>query len=162
MAGLMASIFPALKSPVAAATPPLQKVIDPLPIDSLPAGERRTAERLLASLIPSITGMRLSPIGGDASLVNISTGGILWKANVRLMPGTMVTITLHRTAGPLPVAGRVVHCMVADIDAEGVLWYHVGAAFSQAITLEDLPGAANAYPAPAPQPRKQQTVSNRW
>jgi hypothetical protein len=130
--------------------------------------ERRIAERRPAALVPSITGVRLSPSGGEASLVNISTTGVLLKANVRLMPATIVTVNMDGTFRPSSIAARVVRCSVTDIDAKGVLWYHVGAAFNQAIALDDAPIATDARSAPAPQPPPLESKipstmpKNRW
>jgi hypothetical protein len=147
------------------------EVREPQPAESVDP-ERRIAERRPAALVPSITGVRLSPSGGEASLVNISTTGVLLKANVRLMPGTIVTVNVDGPFRPASIAGRVVRCSVTDIDSKGVLWYHVGAVFNRPITLEDAPVATIAspapaqVPAPAPQPSELRIVytapKNRW
>jgi hypothetical protein len=159
----MAIKFPGLKNAKAVAPSP-QKVSDSSPVEFRHAEERRIAERHHASLLPSITGVRLSPSGGEASLVNISTTGVLLKANVRLMPGTIVTVNLDGTFQPASIAGRVVRCMVTDIDSKGVLCYHVGAAFNQEIAIDGLPVTTNAAPAPQPlETRTSATISkNRW
>ena len=161
----MPTVFPALKDAPAAARP-LHKVGDSRPAESRQTEERRITERRHASLVPSITGVRLSPYGGEAFLVNISTSGVLLKADVRMMPGTVVTINFEGTFRPSSIAGRVARCIVTDIDSRGVLWYHVGAVFNQAIPLEDMPVATNARPSPAPQPLQPRTFStvpkNRW
>ena len=161
----MAIMFPGLKNAKAGAQPP-NKVSDSPPAEFRHSEERRIAERHHASLLPSITGVRLSPTGGEASLVNISTTGVLLRANARLMPGTIVTVNLDGTFRPASIASRVVRCMVTDIDSKGVLCYHVGAAFNQEITLDGVPVTTNAPPAPAPQPLETRTFStvskNRW
>jgi hypothetical protein len=117
-----------------------------------PAGERRAAHRWEASTMKAITGLRLSPCGGDASLVNISESGILAKSNTKLQQGAPVTVVLDGTFSPSMITGRVARCVVADIDSSGVLWYHVGIAFNKTIVIQ---GAA---PAPVP----ATAVRNRW
>jgi len=139
--------------------------------------ERRVAKRRPASQVPSITKVRLSPTGGDASLLNISTTGMLLKINLRLMPGTNVTVNLEGTFRPSSIPGRVVRCNVSDIDSKGVLWYQVGFSFNKPIVFEDeavepaspRPGpvavaALSAVPAPhsRPTPSLSNVVRNRW
>lgn len=122
--------------------------------------ERRTAPRRHASLVPSITGLRLSPCGGEASLVSISTSGVLVKCNTRLTLGSGVKVMLDGTFSPSSIKSRVARCFVADIDSYGVLWYHVGIVFNEPITLDDALGVTNPQPAPAP--TVPAVLSNRW
>ena len=124
--------------------------------------DRRIAARRLASLVPSITGLRLSPCGGEASLVNISASGALIRCSTRVLPGTALVVVLEGTFSPSSIKSRVARCLVADIDTRGVLWYHVGVVFNNPITLEDTPVAANR-PVSAPEaPRVPTALYNRW
>jgi hypothetical protein len=126
--------------------------------------ERRIAHRHAASIVPSITGVRLSPAGGEASLVNISTTGVLVKCRTRLLPGTAVTAIFDGTSSLSSVKSKVARCLVADIDANGMS-YHIGIAFNAPV--EDVSGAPNTAPkAAAPQPPAAPVVPvgpvNRW
>ena len=129
------------------------------------AAERRTATRHPASGMTSITGVRLSPGGGEATLVNISSTGALVRCPTKLLPGTTITMTFDGTFSPSSIKGKVVRCFVADICRPAGLAYHIGIAFNQAIQLdedekepvEDLkPDAAIPPPPAAP------VLVNRW
>jgi hypothetical protein len=124
---------------------------------------RRIAARRLASRVPSITGLRLSPYGGEASLVNISVSGALIRCSTRVLPGTALVVVFEGTFSPSSIKSRVARCLVADIDARGVLWYHVGVGFDNPITLEDAPVAATEPASAAPEaPRVLTPLRNRW
>ena len=131
--------------------------------------ERRTASRHPAGTIPAITGVRLSPVGSGAQLVNVSTTGVLVRCSSRLMPGTAVTVLFEGTFAPPPVKSTVVRCVVADIGRGAGLSYHVGIAFKAAIDL-GIEAAVTPVPAPpaAPAPAEQPhavpppILVNRW
>jgi hypothetical protein len=115
--------------------------------------EKRNAPRHPASEVPSITGLRMSPHGAEASLVNISTTGLLAECAVRLKTGSTVTVQIEGTFRPSTVQGRVARCSVARVSDTGTLIYHVGLAFSEAITLpEELERAAAAVAVPETPP----------
>ena len=128
--------------------------------------EKRKAPRLEASLMPSISGIRLSPYGADAILVNISASGVLVECSSRLQQGTSVTVVFDGTFSPSSIEGRIAHCSVATIGRKGVLRYHVGIAFKNPIALEGAPATASPQPETAPQPQSARPVrailSNRW
>jgi hypothetical protein len=128
--------------------------------------EKRKAPRLEVSLMPSITGIRLSPYGADATLVNISASGVLVECGSRLQQGTSVTVVFDGTFSPSSIEGRIAHCSVATIGRKGVLRYHVGIAFKNPITLGDGPAAASPQGETAPQPQvarpARAILSNRW
>jgi hypothetical protein len=111
--------------------------------------EKRNAPRYPASEIPSITGLRLSPHGAEAALVNLSTTGLLAECAVRLKTGSTVTVQFEGTFTPTTVQGRVARCSVARVSGGGTLMYHVGLAFSGSIRLPaELERAAAAPPEP--------------
>ena len=56
--------------------------------------ENRDAPRRPASAVPSITGLRISPHGVDATLVNISESGVLAECGERLKPGDTVRVAI--------------------------------------------------------------------
>jgi hypothetical protein len=125
--------------------------------------EKRTATRHTAAAMSSITGIRLSPIGTEAHLVNISTTGILVRCATRLMPGTAVTVLFEGTFAPPPVKGTVVRCLVADICRPAGLSYHVGIHFKEPIAIDDAQ-VEDTTPAtkPADPPTEQVILVNRW
>jgi hypothetical protein len=120
--------------------------------DAASEAEKRNAQRHPASEVPWITGLRLSPHGAEASLVNLSTTGLLAECMVRLKSGSPVTVQFEGTFTPATVQGRVARCSVARVSNTGTLMYHVGIAFDDAI---DLPpeleySAVAAVETPAP------------
>jgi hypothetical protein len=145
--------------------------------------EKRNAPRIPAAEIPAITGLRISPHGAEAALVNISTTGLLADCGVRLKPGSTVTIQFEGQFPQAPVPGRVVRCSVARVTNAGGLRYHVAVAFAAAIRLPieappappvvppslmmthtaPPPPAAAAASAPAvPAEPKRPLIRNRW
>lgn len=108
-------------------------------------GDHRGAPRQPASAVPSISGLTLSPYGAAATLVNISTTGLLAECGVPLKIGNFVKAVFEGALAPRPVEGRVVRICVASMAANGVR-YNVGVAFKVPIDLE---GAA------APQSRAE-------
>lgn len=131
--------------------------------DDAVGDERRTAARHTAAAMPSITGIRLSPIGSEAHLVNISTTGILVRCPTRLMAGTTVTVLFEGTFAPPPAKGTVVRCLVADIARPAGLSYHVGIHFKDPIAIGDAPvEEAPPAPKPADPPTEQVILVNRW
>ena len=127
--------------------------------------ERRIRPRRRACLVPSITGIRLSPRGGEASLVNISTTGALVRCNTRLLPGEIVMVVFDGQCSPSSVKSRVARCLVADIDSASTVWYEVGIAFSEPLVLKDVSAPTSAPPEPARPPRALAmgaVSANRW
>jgi hypothetical protein len=140
---------------------------------SLPAGEG-AAPRLKASVVPSITGVRISPGDAPARLVNISWSGVLVECEQRLKPGSEVTVRFVGTFQPDQVPSRVARANVSGIGPTGALTYQIGLSFATPITLPDPPGvrqpkAPVAWPAsptaaaaPAAYPPSQSALRNRW
>jgi len=128
-----------------AAAPPL--------VETSATAEARSASRLPASLVPSITAVRLSPHGADATLLNISASGVLVECATRFRLGTAVTAVFEGTFSPSSVEGRVAR-------------YHIGIAFNKPIPLQEAPTAAVRQPEATPQTPSatpaRSVVSNRW
>jgi hypothetical protein len=129
--------------------------------------EQRGAVRREAARVPSITGVRISPYGAQAMLVNISESGILVECSVRMQHGNAVTVNFEGTFSPRTVEGRVARHCVAAMGRDGALRYHAGIAFNERINLGDEEPSAEApeaapvvvVAAPAvPTP----IVRNRW
>ena len=135
--------------------------------------DNRHGLRLLASQVPSITGLRLSPHGAGAILVNISTTGVLAECAVRVKTGSAVTILFEGDFSPASVASRVARCAVSAMGSDGLLRYHIGIAFNAPIALDDALArepaqvekppafAESGAPAPASTPVPS-VVRNRW
>jgi hypothetical protein len=104
-------------------------------------GEARhgVAQRLDASLVPAITGVRISPNEALARLVNISSSGALVECACRYNPGSAVTVRFTGTFQPTTVPGRVARATVSGVGPGGALSYHIGIAFIAPIAL---PGPA--------------------
>jgi hypothetical protein len=94
--------------------------------------------------VPEITGLRFSPHGVDAALVNISDSGLLAECEQQIKPGSAVTIAVAGTFEPKTIDGRVARCAVSSIARNGKLRYHVAVAFGKAIALGALAGDAAA------------------
>src|ERR1700704_5242884 len=99
-------------------------------------GEHSTAPRRPASAVPSITGLRISPPGFKAALVDISESGLLAEWGVALKIGQVVTVNFEGTFGPQSVKAHVVRSSVASMTSAGVR-YHVGLAFMAAVSLHE-------------------------
>ena len=107
-----------------------------------------SAPRIPAAQIPSITGLKLSPHGAEAALVNISASGLLCECALRLKVGSNVSVQFEGTFSPSSAAGRVARCEVSTMGKNGMLMYHIGIDFNSPIDLGD------AQPAPAPEPKR--------
>jgi hypothetical protein len=130
-------------------------------VTSAAVSERRAAPRLPGSVMPSITSVRLSPVARGASLVNISSSGALLRCPTKLLPGTPTTVMLDGTFSPSSIKGKVVRCLVADINRPAGLSYHIGVAFNEDIELQEeidihrpVPLTAGSIPAAV--------LFNRW
>jgi hypothetical protein len=129
----------------------------------------RVARRRRASSFPEITGVRLAPIGGEATLVNLSATGALVECASRLAPGKSVTVIFEGSFTPSSVDSRVVRCEVAGIGSDGSLRFHLGLTFAQRLMLADDEepdideAVAMLLPPPAAvAPRTPAVLRNRW
>jgi hypothetical protein len=120
--------------------------VQPAPEPS--ARENRAEVRRPASDVPAIKEVRIWPPRTEAVLINISEGGILAECGTRFQPGMQVTVGFVGGFSPASVSGRVARSAIAGMGPEGVR-YQVGIAFTQKISLPELP-AAPAAAAPAP------------
>ena len=127
-----------------------------------PPVENRAAPRFAAAAVPSVTNLRLSPHGTDATLVNISATGLLAECPMRLKVGSAVTVSFEGTFQPSAAAGRVVRCAVAAMGKGGSLLYHVGIGFNASIPLDAVVGAPEPVAAAAESAPAHAAVCNRW
>ena len=130
--------------------------------------EHSAAPRRPASAVPSITGLRISPPGFKATLVDISASGLLVEWGVAIKIGQAVTVHFEGTFSPQSVGAQVVRSAVASLTPGG-LRYHVGLAFTAPIAFEDKPppppetGAEDgAAQAPVANPPPPDDIENRW
>jgi hypothetical protein len=105
-----------------------------------------------ASSFPSITGLRLSPHGAEAALVDLSPTGLLAECAIRLKVGSAVQVLFEGGFSPSTVAGRVARCEVASMGRDGALRYHIGVGFNSPIVLDDEPAPEPATVDLAPDP----------
>jgi hypothetical protein len=122
-----------------------------------------------AAEFPSITGLRLSPYGANAALVDISTTGLLAECSVRLKVGSPVQVLFEGGFAQTTAAGRVARCEVAAMGRDGVLKYHAAVAFNSPIVIDEpatastIKSAAEPIPSiPTYAPAPPSVVRNRW
>lgn len=148
--------------PPAASAPSAPVAVDASALVGL-ATENRQAPRWPAAQFPLISGLRFSPHGIGAKLVNMSQTGLLAECGVRLKPAAAVTIMFDGTFSPATVEGRVVRCSVAAMGRDGRLQYHVGIAFEAPIALGvPAPASVVAARVSASGPAVVSPVRNRW
>jgi len=122
------------------------------------------ALRRPASAVPSITGLRISPPGFKATLVNISSSGLVAEWGLALKIGQTVTVAFEGTVTPHSVGALVVRSSIASTTSAG-LRYHVAVAFTSPIAFEDqATRAAEAETGSAPTADRAASddVVNRW
>ena len=131
--------------------------------DESPVSERRSARRVPAAEMASISGVRLLPDDVAATLVNISTTGLLVESPSALRPDLKIRIRFEGTFSPALVPGRVVRCTVASMGADGALRYHLGVEFNSPIALADpTPAVGPRSPAVGPLAPTAGPLRNRW
>lgn len=128
----------------------------------VPEAEKRAALRQPAALVPSITGVRLSPGGGEAWLVNISSTGALVRCTTRLPPGTPVTVLFEGGFTPESIKSKVVRCFVADICRPAGLSYNIGLNFNEPVPLEGGHVETLLAETPVQLPAAAPILENRW
>ena len=106
------------------------------PAETPAAALEEAAPRIPAAQIPDITGLRLSPHGADAKLINISTSGLLAECSSRLNVGSTVAVLFEGKFSESSVVGRIARCEVSTMGKDGVLRYHLGIDFNKPINLD--------------------------
>jgi len=106
--------------------------------------------------VHGITGLRFLPQNAPATLVNISSTGLLAETVARLTVGSTTTVALEGGFTPATVSGRVVRCEVAVMGRDGMLRYHLGLECDSPLAIDEGAGAAAAPGATPP------TARNRW
>jgi len=118
------------------------------PAEAAAPQEEVSAPRIPASQVPDITGLRLSPHGADATLINISTSGLLAECSSRLKVGSTVAVLFEGNFSESSVVGRIARCEVSTMGKDGVLRYHLGIDFNKPINLDKYIAPADATAAP--------------
>jgi hypothetical protein len=126
-----------------------------------------SAARRPASAVPSITGLRISPPGVMATLIDVSESGLLAEWGTALKIGQAVTVDFEGTFSPQSLGAQVVRSAVASMTPDGVR-YHVGLAFTASITFGDKPPQPgtntgnDAVQAAVADPLEPDDIENRW
>ena len=116
--------------------------VDDLP----PVVSWRRHPRHPASLLPSLHASILA--GPDVQVVNVSRGGLLVEADVRLSPGSGVCLNVALGDQLYQVGGRI--CRVDAALVGGRVKYRAGIALDEEMAIFDLsPSPADAAPRPA-------------
>src|SRR5262249_27505614 len=146
---------------------PLRDAREATPSAAAPIIDARKAVRRAAAEVPSITGLRISPHGLEATLVNISANGLLAECDEALKPGSQVSVAFEGGFSPSSVDGRVARTAVASTAPNGKLRYHVGIALKERIAVLDKPVAPGLevprpLAVPPPSTPVRPVVRNRW
>jgi PilZ domain-containing protein len=129
--------------------------------------EHAAATRQPGSAVPSIKGLRISPPGFKATLVDISASGLLAEWGVALKIGQAVTVDFEGTFSPQSLGAHVVRSAVASMTSGGVRYY-VGLAFTAPIAFEDKPpgletsAEEDAMQTAAADPLQLDDIDNCW
>jgi hypothetical protein len=108
-----------------------------------PVASWRKHSRHPASLLPSLRASILA--GPDVQVVNVSRGGLLVEADVRLSPGSGVCLNVALGDQLYQVGGRI--CRVDAALANGKVKYRAGIALDEEMAIFDLsPDQASAAP----------------
>jgi hypothetical protein len=124
------------------------------------------AQRRPASAVPAIKGLLISPPNATATLVDISSSGLLAEIGVALKVGQSVTVHFEGTFPQPSVEAQVVRSTVAAMTSSGIR-YHVGLGFKSRLALDDESApesgsAGQAAPARAASQPTANPVINRW
>jgi hypothetical protein len=114
--------------------------------------------------MPSITGLRISPPGFKATLVDISASGLLAELGVTFRIGQVVSVTFEGTFSPRTVGARVARSAIAAMTAGGIR-YHVALAFMTPLVLDPLPATGaedGAAPSEAADPPPPDDIVYLW
>ena len=108
--------------------------------------DRRRARRRAASDVPWLWSVKVTG-ASQASIVDISSSGILLETTSRLGDGSTVDLQLVGQDTNLSVAARMVRSQIASVDTLGVR-YRVGVAFARELDLLGLQSAPRAVAGP--------------
>jgi hypothetical protein len=106
--------------------------------------DRRTAPRRTPEEVPGLTGVTVC--AEQVALIDVSRGGMLVEAPVRLNPGTDNSVEIVWVGVPLKLRGRVIRCQIRKLSAKGPR-YEIAFAFNKSLDMLDQKKAPDAPPA---------------
>ncbi len=109
--------------------------------------ERRRSPRKRRHDCAWLVAARLRP-GRDVHVLDLSSGGALIEASVRLMPGASFVLHLVGARSHHTVRGTVLRCYVAAIDRATGVRYRAALAFDQRFAAPDAETRREAGEAP--------------
>ena len=113
--------------------------------------------RRRTSAVPEITGLRFLPDRAPATLVNMSSTGLLAESAVRVRVGSDIAVAFEGGFQPDTITGRVARCEVAVMGPDGLLHYHIGLEFHSPLDLDD-----DETHRTAPAADGRVAIRNRW
>ncbi len=99
-------------------------------------GERRLSARKRPGECAWLVAARLRP-GRDVRVLDLSSGGALVEASVRLMPGASIVLHLVGVGSHHTIRGTVLRCYVAAIDRATGVRYRAALGFDQRFLVPD-------------------------
>ncbi len=107
-------------------------------------GERRASRRRASGECGWAARARVRP-GLDVTLLDLSSGGALVEASVRLLPGSRVELQLSSSDAPRLVAGRVLRCCVSALTREHGIRYTAAVGFETRLAIPGDDPAHDGY-----------------
>ncbi len=104
--------------------------------------ERRLSPRKRQADCAWLVAARLRP-GRDVRVLDLSSGGALVEASVRLMPGASIVLHLVGVSGHHTIRGTVLRCYVAAIDRCAGVRYRAALGFDQRFLVPDAQAGSN-------------------
>jgi hypothetical protein len=108
-----------------------------------PVTERRLARRITAVAELGIRQAKVRP-GHEATVLNISSNGVLIETALRLMPGRQIEFQIERGGTITPVRGRVIRSQVARVQPSRVS-YRGAIGFDQPLGWVGVHAMQNEY-----------------
>ena len=101
------------------------------------SGERRLSPRKGRTDCAWLVAARLRP-GRDVRVLDVSSGGALVEASVRLMPGASIVLHLVGVRSHHTIRGTVLRCYVSAIDRSTGVRYRAALGFDQRFPVPDM------------------------
>jgi PilZ domain len=100
------------------------------------AVERRSSPRCSCAQCAWLIAARLRP-GRDVRVLDLSSGGALVEAAVRLLPGAPFVLHLVSTRGAHTIRGTVLRCHVSAVDRSTGVRYRAALGFDGSFRMPD-------------------------
>ncbi len=105
------------------------------------AKERRASQRSKVEECTWFVAARLRP-GRDIKVLDLSNGGALIEASVRLLPGASFVMQLTDIGGEHTIRGTVLRCYVSALDRDEGVRYRAALEFDQRFRFPEGHGRA--------------------